>query len=121
MSRTWDQLDAEYRAKGWSTIDPRKRDYCYQPCRFGIHVCGHHPDGQNCMTILNIPTRTFAEAEALFQTAMADLAEPAGQEADYVVDLQNNYDCERDFMMNRQMIDRLRALTVQGDAAMEAG
>lgn len=104
-----DALYAEYAAKGWPSIDPRSRDYCYQPCRFGLHVCGHHPDGVNCLTVANIQTLTREEAIALFKRANAELA-ATEEDADFVVDLQLDYDCEADFMMNRQMLDRLVAM-----------
>ncbi len=103
-------LEREYRAKGWPVVNPYSRDYCYRPCRFGLHVCGHHPDGMNCMTIANFPTRTAAEAVALFEAAKAELAEPEGEDGDFVVDLQIDHDCECDFMLNRQMLARLEVL-----------
>jgi hypothetical protein len=103
-------LYSEYAAKGWPSVDPRARDYCYRPCRFGLHVCGHHPDGMNCLTIANVPTRSPADAVALFERAKAELAAPEGEDADFVVDLQLDHDCDRDFMMHRQMLDRLIAM-----------
>ncbi len=116
------ELEREYLAKGWPSINPFSRDYCYTPCRFGLHVRGHHPGGMNCLTIANFPTRTAAEAEALFEAAKAELAEPEGKDADFVVDLQLDHDCERDFMMNRQMLSRLEAiaLSAAGDQSLEA-
>lgn len=103
-------LEQEYRAKDWPVVNPYSRDYCYQPCRYGVHVCGHHPDGMNCLTIANFPTQTREQAEALFEAAKAECAEPEGEDADFVVDLQLDHDCERDFMMNRQMLERLETI-----------
>lgn len=103
-------LYEEYAAKGWPTINPRSPDYCYQPCRFGLHVCGYHPDGMNCLTIANLPVRNAAEARALFDRAKAELAAADGEDADFVVDLQIDHDHEEDFMMNRQMLNRLLAM-----------
>lgn len=82
-------IHADYAAKSWPSIDPKSNDHCYQPCRFGVHVCGQHPDEENCMTVANIPLRDEAEARALFERAKADLADPTAQsDADYIVDLQ---------------------------------
>lgn len=109
---------AEYDAKGWPSIDPRSPRYCYQPCWTGVHVCGQHPDGDNCLTALNLPTRGTAEAVALFERAKAELAEAEDGESDFIVDLVINGDIDRDFRMNRQMLDRLKALSA---APGEAG
>jgi hypothetical protein len=104
-------IDADYAAKGWPSIDPKSKDYCYQPCRFGVHVCGEHPDGENCMTVANITVQTEAEARALFERAKTELAEPTAQDdSDFVVDLQIDDDCSEDFLMNRQMLARLLAM-----------
>ncbi len=103
-------LYEEYAAKGWPTIDPRSPDYCYQPCRFGLHVCGHHPDGMNCLTVANVPTPDAATARALFDRAKAELSAVDGDDADFVVDLQIDHDHDEDFMMNRQMLARLLAM-----------
>lgn len=107
---TMADLNAEYAAKGWPTIDHRKADYCYQPCRFGLHVCGEHPDGMNFLTVANFPTRGSASARELFDRAKAEFAVADGEDGDLVVDLMLNSDCEEDFTMNRQMLDRLRVL-----------
>lgn len=107
---SWDTMNAEYAAKGWPLIDPRSSGYCYQPCVNGLHVCGFHPDGNNFLTIANIKVRSPAEARVLFERAKAELGEPAGSDGDYVVDLQMEGDCCEDFMMNRQMLDRLIAM-----------
>jgi hypothetical protein len=103
-------LYEEYAARGWPSIDPRSRDYCYQPCRFGLHVCGEHPDGTNCMSVANFPTKDAATARALFEAAKADLSEPDKDESDFVVDLMVDHDTPEDFRMNRQMLARLSAL-----------
>lgn len=107
----WDKLDTEYRAKGWPTIDPRKSDYCYQPCENGLHVCGFHPDGDNFLTIANVRVRSADEARALFDRAKNELSTPDGEGGDFVIDLQMDGECSEDFMMNRQMLDRLKALS----------
>lgn len=107
---TLDDLHKEYVAKGWPPIDPRKPDYCYQPCRFGLHVCGEHPDGMNCLTVANFPTRGSASARELFDRAKAEVAVADGEDGDFVVDLMLNSECEEDFTMNRQMLDRLRSI-----------
>lgn len=108
---------AEYSAKGWPSIDPRSPDYCYQPCRIGLHVCGQHPDGDNCLTVLNLPTRNKSEAVDLFERAKADLAEPDKSESDFIVDLVIDGDIDRDFRMNRQMLDRLKSIAqIKGGA-----
>lgn len=109
-------LHAEYEAKGWPSIDPRSPRYCYQPCGTGVHVCGQHPDGDNCLTVLNLPARGTAEAVALFDRAKAELAEPDDVESDFIVDLMINGDCDRDFRMNRQMLDRLVSLQAEQGA-----
>lgn len=106
----WDRLDAEYRAKGWPTIDPRSPDYCYQPCETGLHVCGLHPDGKNFLTIANFPAATEEGARALFERARSELSTPLGEEGDFVIDLQIDGSCGEDFWMTRQMLDRLAAL-----------
>ena len=103
-------INAEYAAKGWPSIDPRSPAYCYRPCRTGLHVCGFHPDDQNFLTIANLPTRDAAAAEALFARAEAELAVAEGEDGDLVIDLQLNGDCERDFSMSRQMLERLIAM-----------
>lgn len=102
-------LYREYDAKGWPSIDPSSREYCYQPCRFGLHVCGHHPDGMNCLTIANLEVATEAAALDLFARAKAELASTE-TDADFVVDLQINDEHTDDFMMHRQMLDRLIAM-----------
>lgn len=104
------ELNAIYAANGWPSVDHRSPDYCYQPCRTGLHVCGVHPDGENAMTVLNLPTRTADEARGLFERARIEVGEARGQKADYVVDLMINRDCDEDFGMNRQMLERLKAL-----------
>lgn len=109
----WDPVYAEYAAKGWPSIDPSSPDYCYRPCKTGVHVCGQHPDGDNCMTVLNLPAPSPAEAIALFSKAKAELAEAENADTDFIVDLMINGDCDCDFPMNRQMLERLRALAAQ--------
>ena len=117
----WDALNAEYAAKGWPLIDPRSREYCYQPCTNGLHVCGFHPDGNNFLTIANVRARSADEARALFDRAKAELATHEGEDADFVIDLQMDGECSDDFRMNRQMLDRLTSLAPAthhtGDAA----
>lgn len=105
-----DELHREYVAKGWPTVDHRKPDFCYRPCRFGLHVCGEHPDGINALTVANFPTRDEDSALAFFEAARAELAEPEGSDSDLVVDLMTDHDCEETFSMNRQMLDRLAHL-----------
>lgn len=101
---------ATYAARGWPIVDPWSTNHCYQPCRFGLHVCGEHPDGINALTILNVPVATAALARDLFDRARAELAAEPGQPFDFVVDLQIDHDCDQDFRMNRQMLDRLIAM-----------
>lgn len=101
---------AEYDAEGWPSIDPRSPDYCYQTCVTGVHVCGHHPDGMNCLTIANFPRRTAREARALFEAAKAECAVTAGEPDDFIVDLMIGGDIAEDFPMSRQMLTRLSAL-----------
>ncbi|MHC3128153.1 hypothetical protein OB03_13110 [Brevundimonas sp. GN22] len=109
-------LYAEYDAKGWPSIDPRSANYCYRPCFNGIHVCGVHPDGDNCLTVLNLPLEHGA-ARSLFDAAKAELSEPDKDESDFIVDLCVDGDINEDFRMNRQMLGRLRSMA---DAMMEA-
>lgn len=112
--KTWDELDREYRAKGWPTIDPRKADYCYQPCENGLHVCGFHPDDVNCLTVATVVTADAASAKVLFEAAKAECASAEGEPDDFIVDLMTDGDCEADFPMARQMLARLQAF---GDPA----
>lgn len=110
-----DDLHAEYVAKGWPTVDHRKPDYCYQPCRTGLHVCGKHPDGMNALSVANFPTRGVRSARELFERAKAECAVPEGDDGDLVVDLMIDHDCDEDFSMNRQMLARL--VEIAGEAA----
>lgn len=117
----WDKLNAEYAAKGWPLIDPRSPDYCYQPCVNGLHVCGLHPDGDNFLTIANLAVRTPQEARALFDRVKVEIACTPGEDGDFVVDLQTDGDCEADFPMNRQMLDRLRILSATASTTQAPG
>lgn len=101
---------AEYDAKGWPSIDPRRADYCYQPCNLGVHVCGQHPDGDNCLTAANYPRRSVSAARSLFDLAKAECAIAPGEPRDLVVDLMVDGDIVDDFLMSRQMLERLTAL-----------
>lgn len=89
--------------------DPRAADYCYTPCEHGLHVCGFHPDGENFLTVMNLPVLTAAQARALFDAARADVA-GEDSDRDLVVDLMQHGACEEDFSMNRQMLERLALL-----------
>lgn len=107
---SWNKLNIEYAAKGWPLIDPRRSDYCYRPCQNGLHVCGFHPDGNNFLTIANVAVRSADEARTLFIRAKEELGLPEGEVGDFVIDLQLDGDCDEDFQMNRQMLDRLIAM-----------
>lgn len=112
---SWDDLDREYRAKGWPTIDPRKPDYCYQPCENGLHVCGFHPDGLNFLTVANIRTPNAEAAKGLFERARLECCAEDGEPVDLIVDLQIEGECDRDFPMTRQMLERLQSLHLSPD------
>jgi hypothetical protein len=89
--------------------DPRAADYCYTPCEHGLHVCGFHPDGENFLTVMNLPATTAALARAVFDAARAEVA-GEDSDRDLVVDLMQHGACEADFPMNRQMLERLAHL-----------
>lgn len=95
--------------------DPRRSDYCYAPCENGLHVCGRHPDGVNCLTVVNLPVGTEHEARALFEAAK-QFACADGEPDDYVVDFQLDWSVEEDFLMSRQMLDPLIRLWAGGRA-----
>lgn len=81
----------------------------YQPCHLGIHVCGISRDEDNPITVANFPTRTAAEARRLFAAAKAECEAGGDEPGDFVIDLNvglNEMQVE-DFMMSRQMLDRL--------------
>ena len=98
--------------------DHRRPDYCYDPCRQGLHVCGHHPDGVNCLTVVNLPVRTEREARALFEAAK-QFACAEGEPDDYVIDFQIDWSVEEDFLMSRQMLDPLIRLWAQHQGEAE--
>lgn len=104
------ELNREYAAKGWPSIDPRSRDYCYQPCANGLHVCGIHPDEINFLTVANFATPDADSARHLFERAKAECAVSGDEAEDLVVDLQQDDECCEDFCMSRQMLARLGAL-----------
>lgn len=95
----------------------RKDDYCYQPCQLGLHVCGMHPNGDDFLTVANLPVETPAKARALFDLAKANLASADDQPRELVIDLQNDFDTVEDFPMSRQMLERLVRLWARGEAA----
>lgn len=98
-------------------VNHRKDDYCYQPCRHGLHVCGQHPDGDNFLTIVNLPVMFAADSQALFDAAKALFATTTGEPQELVVDRQTDFDTHEDFPMSRQMLDRLvRFWATGGDA-----
>lgn len=88
-------------------LHPDRDDYCYRPCRHGLHVCGIHPDGVNCMTVANFPVRSAAAAKAPFEEAKQRFASRDDEPDDLVVDLQRDWDCEEDFVISRQMLQPL--------------
>ena len=104
-------LDREYAAKGWPTINPFRRDYCYQPVETGVHVCDQHPDGDNAMTAANIATSSAESAGELFERAKAELAATADEPHDLIVDLMIGGDIAEDFAMTRQMLVRFQDLS----------
>lgn len=97
--------------------NPRKDDYCYQPCQHGLHVCGQHPDGDNFLTIVNLPVRTAEEGQALFNVAKAAFATTSGEPQELVIDRQADFDTHEDFPMSRQMLDRLVRFWATGGEA----
>lgn len=116
MSRDCPQeMAAEYEAKGWPSIDPYSQDYCYQPCLYGVHVCGPHPDGINCLSEANFPALNEKGARALFAKARAEFEARDGEPDDLIVDLMIDGDILEDFPMSRQMLGRLR-LALEGQS-----
>lgn len=101
------------------STDGYSPDYCYTPCDNGLHVCGHHPDGVNCLTVVNLPTPDAAEARVLFDVAKAECGATPDEPDDYVVDLQQNDDLVDDFFMSRQMLPRLIGIWA-GRAALQS-
>ncbi|WP_336801790.1 hypothetical protein [Kaistia sp. MMO-174] len=87
----------------------------YAPCAVGLHVCGMSEDGTEAVTVLNIPTRTAAEAHRLFYRAKAECQIAGEEPRSLVVDLclgANEHGAD-DFSMSRQMLDRLVVLAAQ--------
>ena len=87
----------------------------YAPCAIGLHVCGMSDDEAEPVTILNLPTRTAAEARRMFYRAKAECQISGDEPTSLVVDLclgVNEYGAD-DFSMSRQMLERLIALAAQ--------
>lgn len=90
---------------------------CYAPCAIGLHICGMSADETEAVTVLNLPTRTIAEARRLFERAKVECEIVGEEPRSLVVDLclgANEHGAD-DFSMSRQMLDRL--LAIAGQAA----
>lgn len=74
----------------------------YDPCLTGVHVCGSTPCDQP-YTGLNIPADHARAARAKFE-ALKSEASCSEDEADFVVDLNIDGDCDEDFWSNRQLL-----------------
>lgn len=98
-------------------------DHCYEPCDNGIHIVGEHPDGVNCFTVANLSTQTAQEARALWDAVKAECEITEGEPHDLVVDLMMDTYHEDDFLITRQMLDRLirTALHPNGRGPWAAG
>jgi hypothetical protein len=103
-------VNTEAKEEWWPSTDPWSPDYCYRPRKNGLHVCGEHPDGVNCMTVANFPARSAAEAQAMFEQARSECAALPDEPHDLIVDLNRDWDCETDFPITRQALAKLQAL-----------
>lgn len=81
----------------------------YNPCRFGLHVCGVDEEANLFTTEANFHTGNEAAARVMFERAKAECACPE-EESTLVVDLMIDDDIVEDFWMSRQMLGRLAAL-----------
>ena len=78
----------------------------YEPCPFGVHVCGINGGETEFVTVANFPRCTPEK----FYSARDSLGDLAADDADLVVDLFENGDVLDDFGIRRQDLPRLKAL-----------
>lgn len=99
----------------------RRGNSNYAPCEIGLHLCGicEHPDGIGdafgCQpyTALNLPARSDAEAQRMWDAAKAEAELPDRSGEDFLCDLNLSCGTVNDFSTNRQLLPRLIAAALK--------
>lgn len=76
----------------------------YNPCRYGIHVCGINADETEFVTVANFTGATLA----MFESLRGDFA--IDGDPDLVVDFVCDGDIDHDFGMRRQDLAAMTAI-----------
>lgn len=77
----------------------------YAPVMNGVHLCGQTlcETGSQPYTAMNISSVSSDEARLLFER-LKTIASCNEDEADFIIDLQQDNDCTDDFSTNRQLM-----------------
>jgi hypothetical protein len=78
-------------------------DSFYSPCRTGLHLCGATDDGDQPTTMGNWELSP-ADARLAFKWIADRLDEVPVEQADFILDLQVNDDCDDGLACNRQQL-----------------
>lgn len=78
-------------------------DSFYSPCRTGLHLCGATDDGEQPTTVGNWELSP-AEARVAFKWIADRVDDVPPDQADFILDLQLNDDCDDGLACNRQQL-----------------